>query len=715
MPEKSELSPSTLTLSNVFYLPVPYLLNTISDMVFSKRFFSGIVLSFLFLFCLLPLSAQVLLTNQILDLRSESSFGKEIHKWSFKPGDSPQVVENSEDDIYLDEDEGEIKAHRFAYAQPILEESVRTGWISGFQIQTGWDKVSDGDGELYFPNFSEYLQKYKGYGWYRTEITITSDDIQNKFKSRNLTLRLGQISQADAVYWNGKFIGGTGLHLDTDTNVPLDDKSLYSDKIRFYKIPYHLLKIDEPNVLAVRVYAKYPLSPGLSHDKFYVSSYKYSERAEYWNDFKKIFVIVLTILLGCFYLYWQILFRNEEHTTIYFSLGSIFMALNTLFQSQIIYSILSDGFWIKKMEYVSWVALVHFLFNFIVRFAHVRTGWIRLTNRYIDGAGILSAIVILVSPNLLFLSKYFFYWSFFTILLGCALFYILFLGRKVPSMGTVSFGFFAFILLMLNDVFVEMQWEWYPSHTFVKDYAFAAFTISVALSIVKNMIDSRKLVEKQKEEKERLSRYFSPAVMETIVADNIKLGGEEKDIATLFSDIVGFTTFAEKNPPSVVLSHLNTIFESLSDLIFHYSATLDKFIGDAIMAFWGAPKQTELDAYHAIACAVDMQKRMEEINKELGLEPGTFRLRIGVNFGEAIVGNIGSVKRMDYTVIGDAVNTAARLESHGIPGKVAVSESAFLAAGGEKYIEYEDTKELMLKGKSEAVKVYFVTKVLPRD
>lgn len=683
-------------------------------MVFSKRFFSLSVISFLFLFTVMPVSSQVLLTYQILDLRSESSFGNNIHKWSFKPGDSPRVVESEEDDVYLDEEAGEIKAHIFSYAQPTLEESVRTGWLSGFQIQTGWDKVSDGDGELYFPNFSEYLEKYKGYGWYRTEITITSDDIQNKFKSKNLTIRLGQISQADAVYWNGKFIGGTGLHLDTDTNVQLDDSSLYSEKIRFYRIPYHLLKIDEPNVLAVRVYAKYPLSPGLSHDKFYVSSNKYSERAEYWNDFKKIFVIVLTLLLGSFYLYWQFLFRNEEHATIYFSLGSIFMALNTLFQSQIIYSIVNDGFLIKKMEYMTWIALVHFLFNFIVRFAHVRNGWIKLTNRYIDATGLVSAIIVLLSPNLLFLSKFFFYWSFVTILLGTALFYIIFLGRKVPSMGTVSLGFFAFIMLMLNDVFVEMQWEWYPSHTFVKDYAFAAFTISVALSIVKNMIDSRLLVEKQKEEKERLSRYFSPAVMETIVTDKIKLGGEEKDIATLFSDIVGFTTFAEKNPPGVVLNHLNTIFESLSDLIFHYSATLDKFIGDAIMAFWGAPKQTELDAYHAIACAVDMQKRMIEINKELGLEPGTFRLRIGVNFGEAIVGNIGSVKRMDYTVIGDAVNTAARLESHGIPGKVAVSEAAFLAAGGETYIEYEDIKELTLKGKAEPVKVYFVTKVHPR-
>ncbi|MCG6145690.1 adenylate/guanylate cyclase domain-containing protein [Leptospira bandrabouensis] len=683
-------------------------------MVFSKRLFSSWICFLFFTGFLSNLSAQVLLTNQILDLRSETSFGQSIHKWSFKPGDSPLVTEEKEDDLYLDEESGQTKALRFLHAQPILEESVRNGWISGFQIQTAWDKVRDGDGEFYFPDFHKYRETYKGYGWYRTEILITEEDIRSKFKSRNLTLRLGQISQADAVYWNGKFIGGTGLLFDTEEGSELEDKSLYSDKIRFYQIPTDQLKTDEPNVLAVRVYAKYPLSPGLSHDKFYISSVKYSERAEYWNDFKKIFVIVLTLLLGSFYLYWQFLFRSEDDATIYFALGSIFMALNTLFQSQIIYSVIVDGFWIKKIEYFAWIGLVHLLFNFIVRFAHVRQGWIKITNRYIDGAGVLSMFVVLFSPNLLFLSKFFFYWSFVTILLGGALFYIIFLGRKVPSIGTVSLGFCVFVLLIMNDVFVEMQWEWYPSHTFLKDYAFAAFSISVALSIVKNMIDSRRLVEKQREEKDRLSRYFSPAVMETIVADNIKLGGEEKHIATLFSDIVGFTTFAEKNPPGVVLQNLNTIFESLSDLIFHYSATLDKFIGDAIMAFWGAPKQTELDAYHAIACAVDMQKKMEEINRELGVPPGTFRLRIGVNFGEAIVGNIGSVKRMDYTVIGDAVNTAARLESHGIPGKVAVSEAAFLAAGGAEYIEFEDTKELTLKGKVEPVKVYFVTKVKPR-
>ncbi|WP_425460653.1 adenylate/guanylate cyclase domain-containing protein [Leptospira idonii] len=652
-------------------------------------------------------------TGQILDLRSERTFGETGQKWSFRPGDS-SVIPNGGSSVE-DIEYGSAEPILFANAQVQLSEQSRTGWISGFSIQTAWDKVKDGDGEIYFPDFASYFQKYKGYGWYRAEIKISEEDLKTRFKSRYLTLRLGQISQADAVYWNGKFIGGTGLSLDTPKDTVLEDKSLYSDKTRFYRIPVGQVKTEEPNVLAVRVFAKYPLSPGLSHDKFYISSLRYSERAEYWNDFKKIFVIVLTVLLGSFYLYWQFLFRKDEHATIYFSLGSFFMAVNTLFQSQIIYSILNDGFWIKKVEYASWIALVHFLFNFVVQFAKVHKGWIRRTNYIVDVLGVVAFATVFVLPDLYSLSQFFFYWSFVTVVLGLALCYVLFLGRKVPSMGTVSFGIFIMISLLLNDIFVEMQWDWYPAHTFMKDYAFAGFSISVALSIIRNMVESRKLVEKQREEKDRLSRYFSPEVMETIVNDKIKLGGEERYIATLFSDIVGFTTFSEKNPPGVVLDHLNAIFESLSELIFHYSATLDKFIGDAIMAFWGAPKRTDLDAYNAIACAVEMQKKMVQINQELGLAPGTFRLRIGVNFGEAIVGNIGSVKRMDYTVIGDAVNTAARLESHGVPGKVAVSEAAYLAAGGDKYIKYEESKELMLKGKAEPVKVYFVTEVLPRS
>lgn len=672
-----------------------------------------------FLFITLNLSqsiqSQTLLPEQFLDLRSETEFGVPIYKWSFKAGDSPNAEDPSVERTFLDEEKGLLEAIPFAYAMPNLEAKFRTGWLSGFQIQVPWDKVRDGDGEFYFPNFEEYKQKFRGYGWYRTEILISEDDLLHRFKSQNLTLRLGQIGQADAVYWNGRYLGGSGLFWDTPKDSLLDEKDLFPDKIRFYDIPQAWIKTDRPNILAVRVYAKYPLSPGLSHDRFYLSSKKYSERAEIWNDFKKNTIIVLSLLLGLFYLYWQFLFRKEEGASLFFALASFAIACNTFFYSQTIYSILNHGLIIQKGETISWIFLSHFLGSFFVSFSKLQKKYLSRIQVLVHSLGFSLAIGILLSPSLLFVIKLFTIWVYLSSFVTVAIIYVFIAGRKIPSMGSLSIGFGFFILCLTNDFLVDQHLDWYPNHSFLKDYGFIALSISVAVSIVSNMVGSQKLVAKQKEEKERLSRYFSPAVMETIVADKIRLGGEEREIVTLFSDIVGFTSFSEKNPPTVVLKHLNTIFEELSEIIFHYSATLDKFIGDAIMAFWGAPQKTDIDAYNAIACAVKMQKTMVRINASLGLPANTFQLRIGVNFGNAIVGNIGSTKRMDYTVIGDAVNIAARLESHGEPGRVAVSEAAFLQAGGSKCISFDETKELMLKGKSEPVKVYFVTEVIPKD
>lgn len=225
------------------------------------------------------------------------------------------------------------------------------------------------------------------------------------------------------------------------------------------------------------------------------------------------------------------------------------------------------------------------------------------------------------------------------------------------------------------------------------------------------MVNSHEIIEKQEKEKEQLSRYFSPDVMETIIRENISLGGEEKEIVTLFADIVGFTSFSEHHPPSKVLTRLNELFEALADEIFHYKATLDKFIGDSVMAFWGAPKSSGQDAYLAVSCALKMQEAIQNLNKRLPEEESVFQLRIGLNMGASIVGNVGSQKRMDYTVIGDAVNIASRIESQSFPGGVTVSESVFNAAGGEQVLEYSDKRTVRVKGKEKELVVYDVTKL----
>jgi len=291
--------------------------------------------------------------------------------------------------------------------------------------------------------------------------------------------------------------------------------------------------------------------------------------------------------------------------------------------------------------------------------------------------------------------------------------YIIIKGRNIPSMTSVTIGFLGMVLMMLNDVLVGFQYRWVLWEFSLKDYAFAFFGIMAAGSIVTNMKKSRELIERQRKEKDRLSKFFSPDVIEEILGGELSLGGTEKPIATLFADIVGFTSFSESQSPARVLDRLNDMFTRISNVIITYKATLDKYIGDCVMAFWGAPRATENDAYNAVACAMAMQKVIQDLARGLPEGEMPFKLRIGINYGPAIAGYIGSHERMDYSVIGDAVNTASRIESNGIPGKVAISESTFLAAGGDRYIRYSEVKEITVKGKSVPLKVYIVDEVLP--
>ena len=642
------------------------------------------------------LNAQVIHEN-IIDLRTKPIFG-EPHLWLFKPGDSISVSSSPEN-------------IEFKRAMENLDPEEQSGWIKDFPVQLAFTRYENSQGEKPFSDFNQFFEKYKGYGWYRTQFKIKTSDFKSIFKSDHIVLRLGKIGQADAVYLNGKYIGGSGLNESTGTNSILEDKLLFYDKERIYKIPRDLLHMDKPNTLAIRTFAKYYIAPGLSHGKYYIASDRKVERSEFWDSFKKIFVISLMLLLGVFYLYWQYLFRDQGNATLYFSLGSLAMAANTLMQSQIIYSIYADAFWIKKWEYVSFIAVVHLILDFFIKFSKVETIFIKRIIRVWDFIGIMAIIAVFLMPDLVTARRFMFSWGVLPIFVLINIVYVVIKGRTVPSMGTVTGGFLGMLILAMNDVLVGFQFSFVTWENTLLDYAYAFFGMSVAGSIVSNMVKSKNLVEKQKEEKKRLSRYFSPEVMETIIANELEMGGQEKPIATLFADISGFTQYSEKNPAGKVVDKLNMVFEQLSNVIFDHGATLDKYIGDCIMAFWGAPHSTGDDAYKAVLCGFKMQTVLRELTEKVGVEEMPFRLRIGVNYGPSIVGNIGSKKRMDYTVIGDAVNTASRIESNGIPGKVGISEATYLAAGGEKYLSYSEIKEVQVKGKKEPVKIYIIEDV----
>lgn len=161
------------------------------------------------------------------------------------------------------------------------------------------------------------------------------------------------------------------------------------------------------------------------------------------------------------------------------------------------------------------------------------------------------------------------------------------------------------------------------------------------------------------------SRYVPPSVVDALVAANTApaVHGERRVLTLLFSDLAGFTAASERLPPEDVARALNAYFTRMTQAVHRHGGTLDKFIGDAVMAFWNAPLPDSAHAAQALACAADMQLAMEELRAQWRGTPfAAVRLRIGIHTGEAAVGHLGSQERFTYTAVGDAVNTAARLE-----------------------------------------------------
>lgn len=165
--------------------------------------------------------------------------------------------------------------------------------------------------------------------------------------------------------------------------------------------------------------------------------------------------------------------------------------------------------------------------------------------------------------------------------------------------------------------------------------------------------------------KSMFSTYVNPVVVEELIANpsKLRLGGERKQLTVLFSDIEGFTTLSERMDPELLVSLLNEYLSAMAGIVFKHNGTLDKYEGDAVMAFWGAPVQDEQHALHACECALEMQNTLARIRAEWQRDgKPQFFARIGVNTGEMIVGNMGGEEKFDFTVIGDAVNIASRLE-----------------------------------------------------
>ena len=226
------------------------------------------------------------------------------------------------------------------------------------------------------------------------------------------------------------------------------------------------------------------------------------------------------------------------------------------------------------------------------------------------------------------------------------------------------------------------------------DFITKPFNSVILLTRVRSLLRLKRLHDELESRnallRQVLNRYVDQEIADVILTDperHLKLGGETRQVTVLFADLRNFTSFSADHAAPQVVDILNLVFNELVEIIFKHKGTFDKFLGDAIMAFFGAPISGADDARRAGLAALDLQKCFKELQSQEGnqiLAP--LGLGIGIHSGEAIVGNIGSERVMDYTVIGDTVNIAKRLQEIAKPGEILISEATYQMVPGAQII-----------------------------
>jgi adenylate cyclase len=249
------------------------------------------------------------------------------------------------------------------------------------------------------------------------------------------------------------------------------------------------------------------------------------------------------------------------------------------------------------------------------------------------------------------------------------------------------------------------------SQTFSSDDLDLLNAVAVQTGIALDTVRAHEALQREAKAREKYERFLPQQLVDDVMLDpnkEIRPGGTRQTISVLFADLRGFTTLSEVNPPEVVVDLLNRFFTLMSEVIFRHGGTLDKYIGDGVLALFGAPYATERDAVKAVRAAIDMQRAVQVFNRDLASAgQAAIGVGIGINTGSAIVGFIGSDARLDYTAIGDTVNTAARLEHLAKAGQIIISEHTMQAVDAS--VTYALLDAVQVKGRAARMQIADVT------
>lgn len=269
---------------------------------------------------------------------------------------------------------------------------------------------------------------------------------------------------------------------------------------------------------------------------------------------------------------------------------------------------------------------------------------------------------------------------------------------------TINFFVLILLLFFIYEVYYYLFLKFNLIRMFIPPAS--AVIIAYSASAVSNYLKERK---QKMLIKGMFSQYLNPQLVNELVEnpEKLRLGGIRKEMTVLFSDLANFTTISEKIEPETLVELLNHYFDEMTEIIFETKGTLDKFVGDSIMAFWNAPIDDPQHQLNSVICALRMKKKVNELKSEWKLIIGQdFNIRIGINSGDMIVGNMGGKKKFDYTVMGDNVNLASRLESiNKVYGTdIIISESVYNSIKDKVLAREIDL--IIVKGKTVPVKIY---------